>query len=193
MLDAVTLDAFTPDAYEPDGPCGPEDLYFSPGGDEHDPAPIAGRLVGGLDTFTHLRDGDAAILFLMRRTEKVKGGRRILGEMCLPRFSGTLGPVGTWMLARLCDGVPDYVMVLDATWWVQASPIQREALVFHELEHAVQKTDKEGEFMFTPEGRPVWDIRGHSLEEFDSVVRRYGAWSPDIQGFIGALREGGAL
>ena len=53
--------------------------------------------------------------------------------------------------------------------------------------------DKEGELKFTPEGKPVWDIRGHDVEEFDDVVRRYGAWSPDVQRFIGALREGGAL
>ena len=181
--------------YAPDleGPCGPEDLYFSPGDDEHDPAPIAGRLVREIDVFQHLREGEASILFLMRRLEKVKAGRMILGEMCLPRFSGTLGPVGTWMLARLCDGVPDYIMVLDAQWWVQAPPIQREALVFHELEHAVHKQDKEGELMFTPEGAAVWDIRAHDVEEFDSVVRRYGAWKPDIQSFIGALRDGGAI
>lgn len=174
-------------------PLGPEDVFSSPGDGELDPGPIAGRLVRECEAFRHLHEGEATILFLMREVPKEKACRMVLGEMCLPKFGGALGPVACWLLARLCNGMPDFVMVLDAAWWVQAPPIQREALVFHELEHAIHARDRDGELKFDPDGRPVWALRGHDLEEFDSVVRRYGAWLPDVQRFIGALRDGNAI
>ena len=180
------------DSFAPDGPLEVEDSFFSPGGTDIDPQPIAARLLASESRFEPLRSGEATILFLMRATPKEKAGRQILGEMCLPQFGGALGTVGKWMLARLCDGVPDFVMVLDATWWQQATPLQREALVFHELEHAEHARDKMGELRFTPEGNPIWALRDHDIAEFDSVVERYGAWSPDITRFVAAARRGGA-
>lgn len=168
--------------------------YFFPDTDgELDPKPIARRLVAECEEFLHLRVGEAAILFIMRADPEVKAQRQILGYMALPRFQGSLGKVARWLLAKVCDGLPDFIMVLDNTWWVQASPTQREALVFHELLHAAHATDKEGEPRFTDDGKPIWDIRGHDIEEFNEVVRRYGAWSPDVSAFIKALAEGKAI
>ena len=189
MLDSIG-DRPRPELGEP---VGPEDLFFSPGEDEWDPRPIATRLIEREHVFSDVKNGEATILFLMRVEPKVKSGQAVLGEMCLPKFGGALAHVGTWMLSRLCDGIPDFIMVLDAAWWEQAPPQQREALVFHELLHARHATDKDGELRFTPEGMAMWDLRPHDIAEFDDVVRRYGAWLPDIQRFIGALREGGAV
>jgi hypothetical protein len=174
-------------------PVGPTELFTLVEHGEHEPCEIAGRLVDDLEEFAYLRTGEAVILFLMRVEPKIKAQRMILGEMCLPRFMGSLASLGTWLLAKVCGDVPDFIMLLDTTWWQQAPPIAREALVYHELMHAAHAVDKEGEPRFTPEGMPIWDIKGHDLEEFDAVVRRYGAWKGDIQSFIKALRDGGAI
>ena len=172
-----------------DEPLPTDELFALPAEGEHEPREIAGRLISGLDEFRDLRDGKAVILFLLRTQPKVKAQRIILGEMCLPRFQGTLAPLGVWLLAKVCGELPDYIMVLDSEWWTQADPITREALVFHELKHAAIKVDKEGEPRFNDAGTPLWDLLGHDIEEFDAVVRRYGAWKPDIMSFLRASIE----
>lgn len=171
----------------------PGDLFTVAAEGEHEPREIVARLEE-LDEFAHLREGDAVFLFLMRAETKVKAGRVVLGEVALPRFQGGLAPLGTWLLAKACGGiVPDFIMILDAPWWADATPLQREALVYHELCHCIHARDKEGELKFNDAGLPVWGLIGHDIEEFRAVVKRYGAWAPDIESFIGALREGGAI
>jgi hypothetical protein len=83
-------------------------------------------------------------------------------------------------------------MILDQQFWTQADGRAREALVYHELLHAAHAVDRDGEPKFTEEGKPIWDIRGHDIEEFNDVVRRYGAWAPDVVAFLAAATEGGA-
>lgn len=174
-------------------PLGPEEAFW-PGGDgELDPGPIAARLVDAEPLFEHLKQGEASLLFLMRGDERRKTGKMLLGSIALPAWKGELGAVATWMMVRLCDGLPDYVMILDAHFWAQASPMQREALVYHELCHTEQARTPDGELKFTADGLPVWGMRAHDLEEFNEVVARYGAWLPDVQAFISALRKGGAV
>jgi len=109
----------------------------------------------------------------------------------IPRFMGAQGAIASWMLERMCGGMtPDFIMTLDREFWRNADSTKREALIFHELLHAAQALDKEGEPRFTQEGEPIWDIRGHDVEEFDDVVRRYGAWKQDLVSFKRALIEG---
>ena len=176
-----------------DAPVLSGDAFTLPADGEHEPKEIAGRLVADLDQFRDLRTGEAMILFLMRTEPKVKAQRAILGEMCIARFQGTLAPLALWLLAKVCGEVPDYIMILDAGWWEQADPHAREALVFHELCHCAFKLDKEGEPKFTEDGAPIWDIRGHEIEEFNAVAERYGAWKPDIAAFLRSVADyGGA-
>ena len=51
------------------------------------------------------------------------------------------------------------------------------------------QVDREGAPRFDDEGRPVWGLQGHDVEEFAAVVRRYGAHNPDIQRFLAAADE----
>jgi hypothetical protein len=176
-----TDDDFTPDqafAIAVDGP--------------DDPRPIMQRIVAEAPEFEDLRVGEPAIMVLFRAVPKIKGGKLILGTMSLPAFQGSLGEVATWLLATACGGsLPDYLLILDREWWLEASATEREALIFHELMHCMIALDREGEKRFTDEGDPVWAIRPHDLEEFNAVVRRYGAWKSDIRDFMEALREHG--
>ncbi len=169
-----------------------EGTFYLPEDGELDPRPIASRLVAGRDEFGHLRQGNAVIMFLMRRDEVVKQGKSELGSMAVPQFQGKLARFCTWMLVTMTGGVlPDFIMTLDEGFWRQATPMQREALVFHELKHAGHALDRNGEPRFTDEGDPMWAIMPHDIEEFDDVVRQYGAWLPDVTRFVKAAAEGG--
>lgn len=173
-------------------PVDPAGFFTLPDAGEHEPREIAARLVEDCPEFLHLKIGQPVIMFVLRAASKLRAGRTVLGEMSLPRFMGTLSPLGTWLLARACGGVlPDFIMLLDAAWWAEASPFHRAALVHHELKHAGHARDREGEPRFNDDGSPIWAIEPHDLEEFQDTVRQFGAWSPDIPPFLAALREGG--
>jgi hypothetical protein len=178
-----------------DGRPAPVPLFIIPPPDlapNADPRVIAARLVEEEDRFSHLRHGEAQIMFLFRSVPKIKGGKRTLGYIALPRFQGALGDVAGWLLETACDGIyPDYIMVLDGEFWTEARTIQREYLVFHELAHTLHETDAEGELKFTDEGRPVFGLQAHDIEEFNDAVEKYGAALPDIQRFVDAAARGG--
>jgi len=155
----------------------------------NDPRIIMERLIECVEDFDLLRIAKPDILVLMRTVPKVKGGHLELGSMGLPGFQGVYSQLGMWLLAAYHGDVPDFILTLDLEFWDTASERQREALVFHELMHCTQARDKEGELRFDSEGLPVWAIRPHDIEEFNEVVRRYGAWKEDVAAFIAAATE----
>ena len=73
--------------------------------------------------------------------------------------------------------VPDYLITLAADYASQCSDADFCALVEHELYHVAQVRDGYGAPVFTKEGNPKLMIRGHDVEEFVGVVRRYGVGS----------------
>jgi hypothetical protein len=154
------------------------------------PAVIADRVLR-MPEHAHLREGEATIDWLMRRTEKRRGGRWVLGTAYQPQVKGDLSEVFDWLVARLFGRTPDFLIVLDEGYWLQAGPREREILVFHELSHCVQKEDQYGSPKFDKEGRPVWGLRGHDVEEFISVAARYGAWTDEIRQFVDAVNHHG--
>lgn len=157
---------------------------------ELDPRVIVERLVEEDDDHAHLKQADAGILVLMRVEQRVNQGKVELGSMHLPVWQGKLGPLARWLLAKVCDGLPDFIMILDDTFWRQATPLQRTALVDHELRHAAVARNKDGEERFTEEGDPVWAIAPHDLEEFNAIVQKYGPYLPDIHAFLRAAGMG---
>jgi hypothetical protein len=93
------------------------------------------------------------------------------------------------MLVRLLGRTPDFLIVLDYEYWTEATPLQREILVHHELLHASQAKDLFGAPRFDRDGNPMWALRPHDLEEFNDVVRRYGVHSEDVETFLRAITE----
>lgn len=71
--------------------------------------------------------------------------------------------------------VPDFVITIDANVAAELSDAQWCALVEHELYHCAQARDPFGAPKFTKDGQPKYAIRGHDVEEFVGIVRRYGA------------------
>lgn len=162
-----------------------------PIGQPGSPADIAARLIEDCAEFQHLKDGGACIRFLMDTEETVKHGRRIIGSANMPTVQGSLKGVFDWLLHEFFqDEYVDFVILLDLDYWEGADVRQREILVFHELCHCIHKEDRDGDPRYDDNGRPVWGLLGHDVEEFTSVVARYGAYSDEIRIFIAAAQNG---
>lgn len=134
---------------------------------------------------SHLIDANIGVLWAS--SGFAKQGRVVLGQAEQLMFRA-----GGWQKARqeqqMWDWfgeVPDYLITLAADYCVQCTDAEFCALVEHELYHIAQATDQYGAPKFTQEGLPKLQMRGHDVEEFVGVVRRYGA-GEDVQQLIDA-------
>jgi hypothetical protein len=66
------------------------------------------------------------------------------------------------------DEIPDFLITLYAPYAARIDNATFCALVEHELYHCALRH-------ITHKGVPVWGIRGHDVEEFVGIVKRYGA------------------
>jgi hypothetical protein len=110
-----------------------------------------------------------------------KQGRTVIGQC-----EEMLFRCGPWQKGRqqqqMADWfgmVPDYLITLDASYCLTCSDAEFCALVEHELYHIGQEQDDFGSPAFTKDGMPKLFIRGHDVEEFVGVVRRYGVGHPE--------------
>lgn len=163
-------------------------MFIVPESNPDHPAVIAERLMQ-LPEHSHLQD--ASIEWLFCTTPKIKMGRRTLGTCYMPTVTGGLRDFFVWMVERLFGHFPDFLIVIDHDYWQSVGPFLREVLVYHEMCHAVQAVDKYDAPKFDRDGLPVWALKAHDVEEFSSVVRKYGAWNEGIQEFLDAAKEGG--
>ena len=165
--------------------------YIIPDNELSTEAPaIAARMIAEYPEFSHLKDGEAIIAFLMDTEEEVKAGKRILGTAHLPEVQGRLRGVFRWMTEQLLGYKPDFIITLDNDYWQSADATTRDILVFHELSHCVHKQDRDGEDRYDEDGRPVFGLVSHDVEEFIATVKRYGAYSDEIKAFIAAAQDG---
>ena len=84
--------------------------------------------------------------------------------------------------------MPAFIITLAADYCSQCSDLEFCALIEHELYHIAQAQDQYGAPKFTQEGLPKLEMRGHDVEEFVGVVRRYGP-SPDVQVLVNAANS----
>lgn len=146
--------------------------------------------VGRLHNSDHAHLAEADIAFLWAATAFTKKGRTVLGQA-----EEVMLRAGGWQKARMEQQMhewfgrkPDFIITLAADFCMQCSDLEFCALVEHELYHIAQKTDEFGAPEFTREGQPKLCMRGHDVEEFTGVVRRYGA-SADVQQMIDAASQ----
>lgn len=137
---------------------------------------------------THLIDADIGVLWAS--SSFAKKGRVVIGQAEQVMFRA-----GGWQKARqeqqMMDWfgrVPAYLITLAADYCAQCSDAEFCALVEHELYHIAQAQDAFGAPKFTQEGLPKLEMRGHDVEEFVGVVRRYGA-SQGVQELIDAASQ----
>ncbi|EJN36318.1 putative metallopeptidase [Pseudomonas sp. GM80] len=136
----------------------------------------------------HLIDADIRVMWASAAF--TKKGRTVVGQAEQVALRA-----GGWQKARMeqqmmdwFGDVPAYIITLAADYCAQCSDADFCALVEHELYHIAQATDQYGAPKFTPEGLPKLEMRGHDVEEFVGVVRRYGA-SPEVQALVDAANN----
>ncbi|WP_426070185.1 putative metallopeptidase [Janthinobacterium sp. DSP2-3-3] len=142
---------------------------------------------GALYNEDHAHLESCNIQFLWAPEGFVKAGRTVLGQCEEVTFR-----CGPWQKGRqqqqMADwfgAVPEYLITLDASYCLTCSDVEFCALVEHELMHIGQERDEYGSPAFTKDGFPKLAIRGHDVEEFVGIVRRYGVGHPD--GTLAAL------
>lgn len=72
----------------------------------------------------------------------------------------------------------DFILTFNHTAYLELSFEQRVALIDHELQHC----DVDGDT-----NQPM--LVPHDVEEFGSIVRRYGLWKPDLRTFGRAVKD----
>jgi hypothetical protein len=63
------------------------------------------------------------------------------------------------------------------------------ALLDHELCHGALAMDENGEAKQDEDGRMVYRVRKHDVEEFVCIIERHGIWKRDLQAFAEAALE----
>ena len=120
----------------------------------------------------------ARIGYLWSNVENSRQGNRVVGMAEKPFAKGDAWAKQRYyfQLMQWFGRVPHFVITLDAECANDYSDGQFCGLLEHELYHCAPKLDDEGEPMLNPfTNEPVFCMRGHDVEEFVGVVRRYGA------------------
>lgn len=134
---------------------------------------------------SHLIDANIGVMWASSAFNKK--GRSVLGqaEQLMIRAGG-------WQKARQEQQMrdwfgeePAFLITLAGDYCSQCTEAEFCALVEHELYHIGHKLDKYGAQAFGDDGMPKLEMRGHDVEEFVGVVRRYGP-SRDVQQLIDA-------
>lgn len=151
---------------------------------------------GPLSNPDHAHLQHATIGALWTNVGNSRAGRRIVGQAELGDPSGTMGK---WAKERARQqveewfgAIPDFIMTIDANHALECDEASFCALIEHELMHMAQDVDPFGAPKFRKDGRPAFAIRGHDVEEFVGVVRRYGARAAgeDLVALVEAANRG---
>jgi len=118
----------------------------------------------------------ASIGFVWTILPNARAGQRIVGQCeIMPPAA-----MGKWAKGRAeqqveewFGAIPHFLITVDANYALQCDDTEFCSLVEHELLHAGQEIGPFGP-KFRKDGSPKFAIRGHDVEEFVSIVRRYG-------------------
>lgn len=131
---------------------------------------------GALHNEDHDHLESARLGVLWTNVHNSRGQRSILATAEMPT---TLG--GKWARARFeyqieqwFGELPDFLLTFDAVVASEWDDVSFCALVEHELYHCAQAVTDLGNPRFRLDGTPIYALRGHDVEEFVGVVRRYG-------------------
>lgn len=138
----------------------------------------------------HLLANAVHVVYLFTDEAEKKAGKVVLGtarkKSGLDAYLARRGD--DW------DGSPDFFLVcVWETWWTSraTTDAQRRALVDHELMHLWSDEERNKQTGETT-GKILLSILPHDITEFNEIARRHGAWQPDIEAFVSALRGSAA-
>lgn len=143
----------------------------------------------------HFHLNSASLGILWTNVSNSRKGRHIVGQCEEGKPSGMMGK---WGKARAEQQIvdwfgtlPDFIITIDALYAMECSDAEFCALIEHELYHAAQERDPFGAPKFSKStGKPVFNLRGHDIEEFVGVVRRYGAEATHVKALVDAANAG---
>lgn len=146
---------------------------------------------------SHNHLGSANVGYLWTNHEAIRKGKQILGQAEMP----SLWTGSPWAKARqrqqLEEWFPgdplDFLITLYAPYIAMSPAPNQLALLEHELYHCGQKVDQYECPMFSRDGRPIFELRGHDVEEFVGVTRRYGVGAGRTLELAEALASGPEL
>lgn len=141
----------------------------------------------------HAHLQQATIGYLWTNEVNEKKGKLVLGtcQLLPPTGDKWTAARSTQQLLDWFEDMPDFLITLFAPAAADMDNASFMALVEHELYHAAQKLDKWGAPMFNREtGAPLWGLRGHDVEQFVGVVRRYGAKASGVEELVEAAQDG---
>lgn len=107
----------------------------------------------------------ARISFTFVDKGSMKNGRPVLGSA--KKVSGQV----QFLLER------DFLIEVAADHWHTLADTQRRALVDHLLERCYGEEDEKT-------GDMKWKTREPDVQEFSTILRRHGAWTVDLAGFV---------
>lgn len=138
----------------------------------------------------HIHLLDADIGFLWASSAFAKRGRTVVGqaEQVMVRAGGWQKARQEQQLREWFGHVPEFLITLAADYCAQCSDTEFCALIEHELYHIGQEQDEFGAPKFTKDGMPRLALRGHDVEEFVGVVRRYGT-SGEVSRLVAAAQS----
>jgi hypothetical protein len=109
----------------------------------------------------------AVIRYIFKEKAGSKGGKVVLGSV--KKLSD--------QQKFLMEGHPDFLMEIPMDVWNEMDASKRTALVDHFLERCTGEEDEQTSEM-------KWATREPDVHEFSSILRRHGAWTEDLSGFV---------
>lgn len=129
-----------------------------------------GTIAGGLILNYHPELSTARISYVFVSEASSKGGHELLGRV--KKLAGFL----EWAIDA------DFVIEVAADKWAELEPNQRTALVDHLLERCTGEEDEKT-------GEMKWKVREPDVQEFSSILDRYGAWHQQLAGFVSIAKR----
>jgi len=135
-----------------------------------DDAQSVQRMAESLISTYHPDLATARIRFIFTEKAGMKGGNELAGKV--RKISGLF----EWLLDL------DFLILVALSKWNGFDENQRIALVDHLLEHCVGEEDEE-------DGSMIWKVREPEVQEFVTILQRYGVWHTGLSTFVEVAKE----
>jgi hypothetical protein len=147
---------------------------------------------GPLANEDHAHLVDARFGVLWTNCINVRQHRHVLASAELPQTQGSKWKKGRadQQLREWFGAEVDFVLTFYAPECEALDDRAFCALVEHELYHCAQAEGPNGPKFDPQTGQPIYDIRGHDVEEFVGVARRYGITSREVRQLVDAINAG---
>ncbi len=150
---------------------------------------------GKLHNEDHFHLNQARIGWLWTNAPNSRQMKMVVGTAEIPKPPSMLSSWQkarwNWQMRQWFGAVPDFVITFSAFYAARVNNVTWCASVEHELYHCAQALKDGLPWFRQSDGRPVFAIKGHDVEEHLGVIVRYGAGAGagDTRKFVEAARK----